>query len=55
MAGLKGYRKVVVALASILSATLAVGFGWIDGQQYVTTVLGTAGGFLMANVVSKKP
>lgn len=55
MNGIKGLRKVLVCMACILSATLSVGAGWIDGAQYVTVVLGTAGGFLVANSVRKNP
>lgn len=48
-----GYRKLIACLAGILSATVAVASGWIDGGQYVTVMGISVGGFLTANTISK--
>jgi hypothetical protein len=48
-----GYRKLTACLAGIISATIAVGCGWVDGAQYVTVMGLTVGGFLTANTVAK--
>lgn len=44
-----GYRKFAVAVSAIASASICVGFGWIDGTQYVTVVVAAVGIFAYAN------
>lgn len=48
-----GYRKLIVTMASIASASVLVALGHIGDGVYSTVMLATVGGFLAANVTQK--
>lgn len=48
-----GYRKLALAVLTLLLSTLAVGMEWIEGLQYASIVTLVAGSYLASNVAAK--
>lgn len=46
-------RKFILAMLTLLSASLLVYFGKIDGGVYATVVVAAVGAYLAANVTQK--
>ena len=51
---LRGYRKFILAMFSVLCLSVLVGLGQITEAAYSTLMLSTLGGFLAANTLSGK-
>ena len=50
MTDIPGYRKLIVTLFAILSASVLVGLRLISDGIYSTVMLASVGGYLAANV-----
>lgn len=51
---LRGYRKFIFAMFSVLCLSILMGMGRITEAAYSTLMLSTLGGFLAANTLSSK-
>ena len=51
---LRGYRKFIFAMFSVLCLSILMGLDRIAEATYSTLVLSTLGGFLAANTLSSK-
>lgn len=46
-------KKFALSCLSVLSCSVALGFGWIESGVYSTVMIATVGGYLAANVAQK--